>query len=117
MLAVLAEILAGNAAGAILLLTGVIQGLGSEVPFLATRWRRYSLPVLLLSGAAAAIFSFVYNWVRFDYGSMAPGLLITMFVIRIASGALLGGLLPKFVADRLRSTGVFDGLAIEAHGE
>ncbi len=113
MLAVLAEILAGNAAGAIMLLTGAVQGFGTEVPFLTTRWRRYSLPVLLLSGITAAVFSFVYNWIRFDYGSMAPGMLIAMFLIRCTSGAVLGALLPKFLADRLRKTGVFDGLAIE----
>lgn len=117
MIAVVTQILLGNAAGAILLLTGLIQGLGSEVPLAATRWRRYSLPILLASGASAALFSFVYNWIRFDYGSLALGLVAAMFLIRVASGMLLGGLLPKFVADRLRSTGIFDGLAIEMQNE
>ena len=117
MIAVVTQILLGNAAGAILLLTGLIQGLGSEAPLAATRWRRYSLPILMASGASAALFSFAYNWIRFDYGSLALGLVAAMFVIRVVSGMLLGGLLPRFVADRLRSTGVFDGLAIEAQSE
>ncbi len=38
MAAVVTEILAGSPSGAILLLTGLVQGLGSEVPFLVTRW-------------------------------------------------------------------------------
>ncbi len=116
-LAVVAEIFSGNAAGAILLLTGFIQGLGSEMPFLSTRWRRYGWPVLLFSGVSAALFSFVYNWVRFDYESLKPGLLITMFSIRILSGMILGAVLPKIVADRLLKTGVLDGLAIETDGK
>jgi energy-coupling factor transport system substrate-specific component len=113
MIAVIAEILAGNAAGAILLLTGLVQGAGSEVPFAATRWRRYGWPVLLASGATAAVFSFVYNWFRFDYASLAFGLLVAMFAIRVTSGMVLGAVLPKLAADRMRTTGVFDGLAIE----
>ncbi|MDA3947669.1 MAG: ECF transporter S component [Spirochaeta sp.] len=113
LIASLAEVLTGNPAGAILLLTGVIQGAGSELPFLLTRWRRYSVTILALSSVSAAVFSFVYNWVRFDYQNLEPGLLIAMFVIRITSGVLLGSLLPLFFASRLRKTGVFSGLAID----
>lgn len=119
MIAVVFQILAGNAAGAILLLTGVVQGLGSELPFAITRWRRYGWPVILASGGTAAFFSFVYNWVRFDYGNLAVGLLVAMFAIRVVSGLLLGSVLPRFVAERLRRSGIFDGMAIEneqAHG-
>ena len=80
MIAVVVQILAGNAAGAILLLTGLVQGAGSEIPFLCTRWRRYTWPVIVASGAAAAAMSFVYNWIRFDYGTLDGGLLIAMGV-------------------------------------
>lgn len=113
LIASLAEVLTGNPAGAILLLTGLIQGVGSELPFLLTRWRRYSVPVLVLSSVSAAIFSFVYNWVRFDYQTLEPGLLVAMLVIRITSGVLLGSLLPLFFAKRLRKTGIFSGLAVD----
>ena len=108
------EILAGNPSGAILMLTAAVQGAGSEVPFAITRWRSYRLPVLLASGAAAAVFSFAYNWVRFGYWKLAVPLLVTMFVVRIVSGALLGGLLGKVLADAVARTGVLRGLAIDA---
>lgn len=113
LIASLAEVLTGNPAGAILLLTGLVQGAGSELPFLLTRWRRYSVPILALSSVSAAIFSFAYNWVRFDYQTLEAGLLIAMFAIRITSGVLLGSLLPLFFARRLRRTGVFAGLAVD----
>jgi energy-coupling factor transport system substrate-specific component len=114
--AVFTEILAGSPSGAIMLLTGLVQGLGSEVPFLLTRWRRYSLPVLLSSGATAAVFSFAYTWVRFGYWSLAPGLLVVMFVLRTVSGMVLGGALARVLAESVKKTGVFRGLAIDPPG-
>jgi energy-coupling factor transport system substrate-specific component len=113
MAAVVTEILAGSPAGAILLLTGVVQGMGSEVPFLVTRWKQYSLPILLASGGCASLFSYAYTWIRFSYWTLAPSLLMAMFVLRVTSGVLLGGLLGKVLADQVKKTGVFRGLAID----
>jgi energy-coupling factor transport system substrate-specific component len=112
-IAAIAEVLTGNPSGVILLLTGVIQGAGAELVFALTRWRHYSLPVLLASGASAAVFSFVYNWFRFSYWELSLGLLIIMFVLRVLSGMLLGGWLGKVMADGLYNTGVLQGLAID----
>lgn len=113
-IAATAEVLTGNPAGLILVLTGIVQGAGAELPFALTRWRNYRLPTLLASGASAAIFSFVYTWIRFSYGTLAPGLLVAMFVLRIVSGMLLAGLLGKVIGDALYRTGVLSGLAIDA---
>lgn len=107
------QILMGSPAGLLLLLTGLVQGAGAEAVFAATRWRRFSLPVLMAAGAGAAVFSFVYTWIRFDYASLAPGLLAAMFALRLASGALLGGMLGHFIIRALYRTGVLSGLAID----
>ena len=117
MIAVITQLLAGNPAGLILLITGLVQGAGSEIPFALTRWRRYSWFVLLTSGGAAAVMSFGYNWIRFDYQNLDTGLLIAMFIIRVASGMLLGALLPRWFANMVRSTGVFTGLGIDSPAE
>ncbi len=113
MVAAIAEVLTGNPSGAILLLTGLIQSAGAELPFALTGWRAYRLPVLLASGVSAALFSFVYNWFRFSYWELAPGLLVTMLVLRVLSGAVLGGWLGQFLGDKLYNTGVLQGLAID----
>ena len=117
MIAVITELLAGNPAGLILLITGLVQGAGSEIPFALTRWRRYSWSVLLTSGGTAAVMSFGYNWILFDYQNLDTGLLIAMFIIRVASGMLLGALLPRSFANMVRSTGVFTGLGIDSPAE
>jgi energy-coupling factor transport system substrate-specific component len=107
------QVLLGSPAGLLLLLTGLVQGAGAEAVFAATRWRRYSLGVLMAAGMGAAVFSFAYTWIRFDYGSLAPGLLVAMLVLRLASGALLGGLLGHSIVKALYRTGVLAGLAID----
>ncbi len=113
-IAAFAEVLAGNPSGLLLMLTGLVQGLGAELPFALTGWRNYRLPVLLASGASAALFSFVYTWIRFSYGTLSPSLLLLMFVLRIASGALLAGWLGRRIAEALYPTGVLQGLGIDA---
>lgn len=113
MITAVVQIIAGNPAGAILLLTALVQGLGSEVPFALTRWKRYSLPILMAAGATAAVFSFIYTWFRFSYGELETTLVITMAIIRILSGALLGGLLAWVLAQAIHKTGVTSGLAVD----
>lgn len=113
LLAAATQILLGSPAGLLLLLTGLVQGAGAEAVFAATRWRNYRLPVLIAAGIGASVFSFAYTWIRFDYGALAPALLITMFVLRCLSGALLGGLLGHVIVEALYRTGVLSGLAID----
>ena len=113
LLAAATQVLMGSPAGLVLLLTGLVQGAGAEAVFAATRWRNYSRPVLMAAGVGAAVFSFAYTWIRFDYGALAPGLLLVMFVLRCASGALFAGLLGQAVVEALYRTGVLSGLEID----
>ena len=112
-LAAAVQILLGSPAGLLLLVSGLVQGAGAEAVFAATRWRNYRLPVLMAAGVGAAIFSFIYTWIRFDYGALAPGILIAMFMLRCLSGMLLGGLLGHTLTEALYRTGVLSGLAID----
>ncbi|WP_445501515.1 ECF transporter S component [Microvirga sp. G4-2] len=107
------QILLGSPAGLTLLLTGAVQGAGAELVFAATRWRNYSLPVMMAAGVGAAVFSFAYTWVRFNYGALQPGILIAMFTLRCVSGALLGGWLGHVIVQALYKTGALAGLAID----
>ncbi len=111
--AAIAEVATGNPAGLILIVTGVVQGAGAELPFALTRWRRYDWPVLVAAGVSAAIFSFVYTWIRFKYGALDAGLLGVMFAIRVASAILLASVLGRWIAISLARTGVLDGLRIQ----
>lgn len=112
-LAAAVQILLGSPAGLLLLVTGAVQGAGAEVVFAATRWRNYSLPVLMAAGVGSAVFSFAYTWIRFDYGALQPTILAAMFTLRCLSGALLGGLLGHLIVEALYKTGALAGLLID----
>lgn len=113
MLAAAVEVMMGSPAGLMLIVSGFCQGIGAEAVFAATRWRNYSLPILLLAGAGSAVTSFIYTWFLMDYAALAPGLLVVMFVLRCLSGALLGGYLGHWIVEALYRTGVLSGLEID----
>ena len=112
-LAAAAQVLMGSPVGLLLILTGIVQGAGAEAGIALFRWRRYDRLALIVSGVGAALFSFVYTWIRFEYGALAPGLLVAMFSLRVLSGALLGGLLGWAIAQALLKTGALRGLPID----
>lgn len=96
----------GSPVGPILLLTGIVQGVGAELPFTLTRYRRYSWVMFLASGLSAATFSFVYASIRFGWWGQE------WFFIRLGlhllSGLLLTGVLARLLGDGLLRTGVLD---------
>src|SRR5690606_10084327 len=102
----------GAAAGTPLLITGIMQGLGAELVFAGTRYRSWSTATLLAAGGLAALVALPWNWYRLGYFALEPGLMALLVVVRIVSGMLLGGLLPKGIGDALARTGVLSGFAI-----
>ncbi|MEC1290220.1 ECF transporter S component [Bacillus mojavensis] len=111
-IAALVECLLGNPSGPMVIVIGVVQGLGAEAVFLATRWKAYSLPVLILAGMGSSVASFIYDLFVSGYAAYSPGYLLIMLVIRLVSGAVLAGLLGKGVSDSLAYTGVLNGMAL-----
>ncbi len=111
-LAALAEVLFGAAAGAPLLITGLVQGIGAELVFGIRRWRDYSLVTVVLAGAIAAVVAIPWNWFRLGYFALDPTFLLVLFIVRVLSGALLAGVFPKLLGDALAATGVLSGYRI-----
>jgi energy-coupling factor transport system substrate-specific component len=95
------------------LILGFLQGIGTEAVFAATRYRNWSLPVLMAAGAAGAGLGFAaYEYAVFGYGSFGIGLLAVRFVSRLLGGAILGGLVPKLIADAVAKTGALNNYPI-----
>ncbi|MEC1406218.1 ECF transporter S component [Bacillus halotolerans] len=111
-IAALVECLLGNPSGPMVIVIGIVQGLGAEAVFLATRWKAYSLPVLLLAGMGSSVASFIYDFFVSGYAAYSPVYLLIMLLIRLVSGAVLAGLLGKAVSDSLAYTGVLNGMAL-----
>ncbi|WP_249870440.1 ECF transporter S component [Oceanobacillus saliphilus] len=111
-IAAMVEVLIGNAIGPMLIVTGMVQGLGAEAAFAATRWKNYSVWVLMAAGVGSAVTSFIYGYFMSGYAALAPGYVTAMFIVRMISGALIAGLLGKALSDGLAKTGVLSSFAL-----
>ncbi|WP_286887275.1 ECF transporter S component [Aneurinibacillus sp. UBA3580] len=100
------EVFTGSHFGLSSLLIGFFQGLGAELAFFLFGYKKYSLPVLMLSGVLAAVGSMIYSLLANGFGYYTPGVLAATFALRIASGAILGGVLGKLIAESLAKTGI-----------
>ncbi|MCR2822487.1 ECF transporter S component [Lederbergia panacisoli] len=111
-IAAFVEVLIGNVNGPRLILSGMIQGLGAELVFAATGWKRYSVPILIAAGMGSSVFSFAWGYFLSGFQALSPQYVLWMLIIRLVSGALLAGLLGKYISDTLAKTGVLNGMAL-----
>lgn len=111
-IAAFVEVLIGSATGPILILTGMIQGIGAEAVFAATRWKNYSTWVLMLAGVGSAITSFIYGYFKSGYAVLDTWYVVAMFGTRMISGAVIAGLLGKAISDGLAKTGALSSFAL-----
>ncbi|ASN07132.1 ECF transporter S component [Virgibacillus necropolis] len=111
-IAAMVEVLLGSAVGPLLIVSGMIQGLGAEAAFAATRWKNYSTWVLMAAGVGAALFSFAYGYFMSGYAALSTTYVFGMLIARMVSGALIAGLLGKALSDGLAQTGVLSSFAL-----
>src|SRR5699024_8076822 len=115
MLAAIIEVVfLGNPVGPLLVLSAALQGIGSELPFALTRYRRYGWGVFAASGALGA--GLVFFWTAYRMGWHGQDLLTLRLGVPGVSGNALGGLLPKVSGRALEPTGVPANYAIAAAG-
>ena len=99
--------------GAVVLVLGFLQGLGVEVVFLATRYRRFDLAVLLVAGALGSLFALVgYSYWSQGWMQVAIWLQLLRLVLKLVGGALFAGLVGKLIGDALVQTGALNNFAI-----
>jgi energy-coupling factor transport system permease protein len=99
--------------GAVVLWLGLLQGLGVEVVFLATRYRRFDLPVLLLAGALGSLVPLVgYSYWSQGWAALAIGVQLLRLVLKVLGGAFFAGLAGKLIADALVQTGVLNNFPV-----
>lgn len=111
-IAAILEVMLGNAVGPRLILAGLIQGLGAEAVFAATKWKNYSTWVLITAGMGSSITSFVWGYFLGGFSALSPGYVAAMFFVRLLSGALLAGLSGKYISDSLARTGALNSFPL-----
>jgi energy-coupling factor transport system substrate-specific component len=101
--AALVAYLLGGPLGALMLVLGWVQGLALEMVFAWMHFQHWGLVTMLVAGAVAGTAAFAVNVVALPAPSTVYsfGVIIAIFWIAIISGAVLGGLVCKILADRL----------------
>lgn len=96
--------LVGNQWGVLTLESGLVQGVGAELVFALFLYRRFTLPVAVLAGAAAGLAMAINDLILWYPGSAVPFAVIYT-VAGILSGAVVAGALSWFVVRALAGTG------------
>ncbi|MDO4918220.1 ECF transporter S component [Kocuria sp.] len=110
LLAAVLEMFLGTHAGWLVVLSGVVQGLGVELVFLATGYRRFGLGVATVAGAVSGLFLGVSEDIMYNY-EWATDQKVVYAVLTTLSGAVIAGALMWLVVRALQATGVLGALA------
>lgn len=91
--------------------SGLAQGLGAELVFMAFMYKRFGLPTAVLSGMGAAVGAWILEGFQ---GNFAKG---AMFLFNhaatgLVSGAVLAGVVGWFLVKALVQTGALDRFAV-----
>lgn len=95
LLAALAEMLYGSYFGPGVLISGVFQGFGTELGFIAGRYRRYDTWTLFLGAIGTTLLSFVYEFFKFGYGEYGIRMVTALLLVRFASVTFFGVILVQ----------------------
>ncbi|MCM6795981.1 ECF transporter S component [Levilactobacillus brevis] len=95
------EMFLGGIWGASTLISGAIQGLGAEIGFAATGYKRFGWGSLALSTLTTTIVTFAWDLLRSGYATYHLNFLLLLFVVRLLSVFFFGGVLTKLIANLL----------------
>jgi energy-coupling factor transport system substrate-specific component len=95
----------GSPYGISAVLSGLVQGGGTEIGFMVWGWRRYNVSVMFVAAALGGIGN-TLQWL-FQYGGdkLSIGSELGYLVLTLISGGFFAGLLPKWIGDALYRTG------------
>lgn len=66
--------------GIVALLWGLIQGLGAELVFFSTSYKKWTTPVLIMAGISSASLSYLLDFFYYDYQSLKSTLILTLYI-------------------------------------
>lgn len=96
-LSALAEMLYGSYFGPGVLVSGFIQGLGTELGFIVTKYKRFDTVALIYGAIGTSVLSFGYEFFKFGYGTFGIGMILSLFAVRLLSVLLFGVVMVSLI--------------------
>ena len=113
LIAAIISMLLGSIWGVWILVSGLVQGAATEAVFAGFRWKKFNYFAVSLAGMVTALVSFFFpESLTEGYLQYKVAIIIAMLVVRIISGALIGGALGKAITDAVARTGVLRNFKI-----
>ena len=91
----------GDQWGAANLISGAVQGVGTELGFTLTGYRIYNWLTIILVTISTTIVTFAWDWFRNGYSQFAGQMLLVMIIVRFISIFLFAGVLNKLIINML----------------
>ncbi|MGZ3788495.1 MAG: ECF transporter S component [Bacteriovorax sp.] len=91
---------------------GLVQGLGAEIVFFLFAYKKWDLKVLVLAAVLSSVFSYLLDFVLYDYKNLSLGVNFLQIISFIFSSAILAGFLSELVSKRLLRLGLLDQFLI-----
>lgn len=116
--AVLGETIAATIEGVIsqwglsAIVSGLVQGIPVEIVFYLFRYRVWNNWVVVLAGMAAALGGYIVSYYWYGYNHLNILFNCINLGSNILSGALFGGLMAKYAANKLAQNGVLNQFRI-----
>lgn len=105
------ETLMGNFFGPMVIVSGLVQGLGFELVFAATGYKRFNVVMLALASTICSCTTMVYNYFVSGYAKIDLGIIVLMLAVRVISALLFSTGVVHFLTKRLAKAGVLNAYA------
>lgn len=106
LLAATVEMLLFSSWGAANLISGLIQGIASELGFTLTGYKNWDKLGLLLATITATIITFGWDLFQSGYADYKFGLLVSLFIVRLISIGFFAGILVYLIKTLLDKSGL-----------
>ena len=107
------ELLSGSPFSIFLVYYGASQGIMSELRFAMFKYKKWDYKVMMIAGCLPALAAFPIDYYvtpEYQYYTLAnPTFTITLLILYVVSGAILGGALVKWIVDRAVKAGALRG--------
>ena len=115
--ALLAQLLMGliqfpfAAVGFFIVIVGLVNGIVGELPFFVTRYRNYSLLLLMTSGILSRLVALGFAMQTMGFINLATSIQVGLVLTATVAGIIVAGL-AKYLCDALAKQGALNGFPI-----